>query len=39
MAGYLIDDWDGVVDATLLGADNSGLVESITVYTTGERPA
>lgn len=34
-----VDDWDGVVDATLLGADNSGLVESITVYTTGERPA
>lgn len=34
-----VDDWDGVVDATLLGADNSGQVSSITVYTTGERPA
>ena len=34
-----VDDWDGVVDDAILGADNLGEVTSITVYTTGERPA
>ena len=34
-----VDDWDGVVDATLLGADDTGSVSSIIVYTTGDRPA
>jgi len=33
------DDWDGIVDATLLGADNLGQVASITVYKPGARPA
>ena len=34
-----VDDWDGVVDATINGADNLAQISSITVYTTGERPA
>jgi len=34
-----VDDWDGVVDATIVGADDNGEIDSITVYTTGERPA
>jgi len=33
------DDWDGVVDATLLGADNLGEIASITAYKPGARPA
>ena len=35
-----VDDWDGVVDTTL-DSDADGILElsSITVYTTGERPA
>ena len=33
------DDWDGIVDATINGADNLAQISSITVYTTGERPA
>ena len=33
------DDWDGIVDATINGADNIAQISSITVYTTGERPA
>ena len=33
------DDWDGIVDATINGADNLAQITSITVYTTGERPA
>ena len=34
-----VDDWDGVVDATINGADNLAQISSITVYTTGDRPA
>ena len=34
-----VDDWDGVVDATINGADNLAQITSIDVYTTGERPA
>jgi hypothetical protein len=34
-----VDDWDGVVDDAILGADNTGVVGSITVYETGKRPA
>ena len=33
------DDWDGIVDATINGADNLAKITSIDVYTTGERPA
>ena len=33
------DDWDGIVDATINGADNLAQITSIDVYTTGERPA
>lgn len=33
-----VDDWDGVVDDTLLGVDDSGEVTSIAVYNDGERP-
>ena len=29
------DDWDGIVDATINGADNLAQISSITVYTTG----
>ena len=34
-----VDDWDGIVDATINGADNLAQITSIDVYTTGERPA
>lgn len=34
-----VDDWDGVVDATILGGDNTADVTSINVYSPGDRPA
>lgn len=34
-----VDDWDGIVDATINGADNLAQISGIDVYTTGERPA
>lgn len=34
-----IDDWDGVIDTDVVGADSLGQVESVTVYDVGERPA